>query len=84
MHNKHGITVHQAAEAVADLDAVLYDPDPKGQSGKIARLLGYSTSRRKVLVVILVKRADRPNAWWGANGWEANTTDTNTYRKENK
>jgi hypothetical protein len=84
MRDNHGVTVQQASEATSDLDAVLYDPDPKGKSGKSARLLGYSISRRRVLVVILVQREDRPGAWWGANGWDANSTDTNTYRQENE
>lgn len=83
MWDTHGITVDQANEAIADVDAVLYDPDPKSRSGRSARLLGYSTGRGRVLVVILVRRDDRPGAWWGANGWEANSADTATYRKEN-
>jgi hypothetical protein len=32
-----------------------------------------------VLVVILVHREDRPGAWWGANGWRANSTERRTY-----
>jgi len=34
-----------------------------------------------VLVVILVHREDKPGAWWGANGWRANSTDRRTYRE---
>ena len=76
-------TVEQANEAIADVDALLFDPDPKSRSGTSARLLGYSPSRGRVLVVILVHRQDQPTGWWGANGWDANSTDTATYRKEN-
>jgi len=83
MWERHSVTVDQAAEAIRDLDALLFDPDPKSRSTKSARLLGYSESRQCVPVVILVRRDNRPNAWWGANGWEANSSDTNLYRKEN-
>lgn len=83
MWESHGVTVEQATEAIGDLDSLLYDPDPKSRSANSARLLGYSPSRQCVLVVILVRRDDRSDAWWGANGWMANTVDTNTYRKEN-
>jgi hypothetical protein len=37
-----------------------------------------------VLTVILVHREDRVGAWWGANGWRANTTDQGTYREQNE
>ncbi len=84
MWENHGVSVDQASEAIADVDALMFDPDPKSRSAKSARLLGYSTSRQRVLVVILVHRDDRSGAWWGANGWDANTTDTNTYREENR
>jgi len=83
MWENHGVSVDQASEAIADVDALLFDPDPKSRSAKSARLLGYSTSRQRVLIVILVHRDDRRGAWWGANGWDANTSDTNTYREGN-
>lgn len=83
MWQRHGVTVEQAHEAVADVDALLFDPDPKSRSGTSARLLGYSASRGRVLVVILVHRQDQATGWWGANAWDANSTDTATYRKEN-
>ena len=39
---RHGISVAEAMEAIADPDAVLFSPDPKSRSGSSARLLGYS------------------------------------------
>jgi uncharacterized DUF497 family protein len=83
MLQRHGVSVSQAMEAIADPDAVLFSPDPKSRSGSSARLLGYSTSRGLVLVIILVTREDRPVAWWGANGWVANAVDQDRYRREN-
>lgn len=64
MWQRHGVTVEQANEAVADVDALLFDPDPKSRSGTSARLLGYSASRGRVLVVILVHRQDQATGWW--------------------
>lgn len=74
------VSVAEADEALADVDAQLFDPDPKSTSGRSARLLGYSRTAGAVLVVILVRRGDRHGAWWGANGWRANSTDRRTYR----
>ena len=79
MHAQHQVTVQQANEALADSDALLFDPDPKSTSGQSARLIGYSPTAAAVLVVILVRREDRPGSWWGANGWRANSTDRRTY-----
>lgn len=45
-------------------------------------MIGYSPSAAAVLVVILVHREDRPGAWWGANGWRANSTDRRTYQQK--
>ncbi len=56
-----------------DPEAVLFDPDPKSRSGVSARVIGYSPSVGAV-VVVLVRRADRPGAWWGANEWRANSS----------
>ncbi len=79
MWAKHRVTIQQANEALVDDGLVIADPDPKSTSGVSARVLGYSPAAGAVLVVILVHRTDRPGAWWGANGWRANATDTRTY-----
>jgi hypothetical protein len=65
--------VAEANEGLADVDARLFDPDPKGKYGTSARLIGYSPTAVAVLVVILVHREDKPGTWWGANGWRANS-----------
>jgi hypothetical protein len=57
----------------------LFDPDPKSMSGQSARVIGYSPTAAAVLVIILVRRDDRPGSWWGANGWRANSTDRRIY-----
>ena len=83
MRERHGVSVAEAGEAIADSDAVLFHPDPKSRSGSSARLLGFSPSRGRVLVVILVERLDR-GTWWGVNGWVATGSDLSRYRRENE
>lgn len=65
MLQRHGVRMDEAAEALADPDAVLFSPDPKSRSGSSARLLGFCASRGLVLVVILVAREDKLGVWWG-------------------
>lgn len=81
MHERHGVSVAEATEALADPDALLFDPDPKSRSGQSARLLGYSPTAGAVLVVILVHRepAEGNEGWWGANGWRASAADRRIY-----
>ena len=81
MWSRHRVTVAEATEALADTDAQLFDPDPKSKLGTSARVTGYSPTAMATLVVILVRREDQPGAWWGANGWRANSTDRRTYRE---
>ncbi|MEC5152399.1 hypothetical protein [Cryobacterium sp. GrIS_2_6] len=52
----------EATEALADVDAQWFDPDPKSTSGNSARVLGYSHTASAVIVVILVHRDDRARA----------------------
>src|SRR5664280_872393 len=60
MRSRHQVTVAEANEALADVDARLYDPDPKSKYGTGARVIGYSPTAVAVLVVILVRREDKP------------------------
>ncbi len=84
MWARHRVSVAEAREALADADALLFDPDPKSRSGNSARLPGHAPTAVGVLVVILVHRSDRPGGWWGANAWRANSTDRRTYREESQ
>jgi uncharacterized DUF497 family protein len=79
MWDHHQVSVEQANEALADVDGVWFDPDPKSTSGQSARVIGYSHTAAVVLVVILVHREN--GGWWGANGWRANSTDARIYRE---
>lgn len=67
MWTNHKLAVTEASEAVADIDAVWFDPDPHSKSGQSVRVISYSRSRQAILTVILVHRDD--SGYWGANGW---------------
>jgi hypothetical protein len=69
MWGRHQVTVEQAGEALADDERIVADPDPAAAA---------------VLVVILVQREDRAGAWWGANGWRANSTERRTYGEQSE
>ena len=81
MWAEHQLRPEVADEALVDEDAVMFDPDPKSTSGVSARVIGFSPSVAAVVVVILVRREDRPGAWWGANGWVANSSDRRIYQE---
>ncbi len=84
MWDRHQVNVEQASEALADDERIVADPDPASRSGVSARVIGYSPAAAAVLVVILVRRVDRPGAWWGANGWRANSTERRTYWEQSE
>lgn len=79
MWDRHKVTVAEANEAVGDIDAVWFDPDPASRSGTSVRVLGYSHSRKAILTVILVRRDE--GGYYGANGWESNRSDQRRYRE---
>ena len=79
MQANHKVTVTEANEAVADIDAVWFDTDAHSKSGRSARVIGYSHSRQAILTVILVHRDD--GGYWGANGWESNASDRRRYER---
>lgn len=80
MWDNHKVTVEEADQALADTDAVWFDPDPKSRSGQSLRVIGYCASRREVLTVILVREPSMEHPW-GANGWPSNSTDRAIYRQ---
>jgi hypothetical protein len=79
MEARHQVTPEEADEAVADIDAVWFDPDPHSKSGRSVRVIGYSHTRRAILTVILVHRDE--GGYWGANGWESNPSDRRRYER---
>ena len=81
MQDNHKVTAAEADEAVNDIDALWFDPDPRSKSGRSVRVIRYSYTRRAVLTVILVHR-DEGGGYWGANGWESNASDRRRYERD--
>lgn len=79
MQTRHHVEVLDAEEAIADIHALWFDPDPGSRSGRSVRVIGYSRSREAVLTIILVHRDG--SAFWGANGWVANASDRRRYER---
>lgn len=73
-----GVTVEQAEEALNDADRVVFDPDPKGVSGKSVRTIGYSRSAKTVLCVITVTEG---GVTYGATAFKANATYRRIYKE---
>jgi hypothetical protein len=49
MWESHGIAAWEADEALHDVDAAVFSPDPASKSGFTDRVIGYSPTRRQVL-----------------------------------
>jgi hypothetical protein len=77
MAERQGVTVEQADEALADPDALVFDPDYASQSGRSVRTIGWSSSAGRLLTVITVTEDD---VAYGVNGWPANDIDARHYR----
>jgi uncharacterized DUF497 family protein len=58
MAERHGVSVEQANEALADPDALVFDPDYASQSGRSVRTIGWSSSAGRLLTVITVTEDD--------------------------
>jgi hypothetical protein len=73
-----------ATEAVMDEQRLVAAPDPASKSGETIRVVGYSGSANRVLVVILlpVDLADIDGSWIGVNAWAANSTTIRRYHRE--
>lgn len=74
---RHGLTVEQADEALADPDRLVFNPDYASQSGRNVRTIGWSTSAARLLTIITV---DEHGEVYGVNGWPANDIDTRHYQ----
>jgi len=79
MWDNHKVGTAEADEAINDIDAVWFDPDPASRSNRSVRVIGYSHSRRAILTVILVRRDE--GTYYGANGWEPNPAELRRYRE---
>ena len=87
VRSRHGVDPTWADEAVQDDHAVWLRPDPASRSGHAVRVIGYSSSAKAVLTVILVESdagaSERPQGdWWGSNTWVANERDRHISGKD--
>jgi hypothetical protein len=55
---------------------VVLNPDPTSESGRSARIIGYSAIAQAVLTVIVV---DDDGVTYGSNAWKANAKDQRRY-----
>jgi uncharacterized DUF497 family protein len=76
---RHGVRAQDAEEALADPDAVVFDPDYASQSGRSVRTIGWSPSVGQLLTVITL--ADGALTY-GVNAWPSNDGDARRYRTE--
>ncbi len=77
MAERHGVTGEHADEALADPDALVFDPDYASQSGCSVRTIGWSSTAGQLLTVITVTE---DGVTYGVNGWPANDIDARHYR----
>jgi hypothetical protein len=80
MRHRHGVTPTEADEAVRDIDAGWFDPDPKSNSGESVRVIGYSHTGQAILTVILVAK-EGGFGWYGGNGCTSNSTERRMYEE---
>lgn len=81
LQQRHGISVEQANEALADLSALVFDPDYASLSGHSVRTIGWSDGAGRLLTVITVREDE---VTYGVNGWPANDIDTRHYRDRDR
>jgi len=81
MATRHGVSVGQANEALADPDVLVFDPDYASVSGRSVRSIGWSPSAGRLLTVITVIE---DGVVYGVNGWPANDVDTRRYQGDER
>lgn len=82
MEERHGVTIEQAEEALADPNRVVFEPDYASISGSPVRIVGYSATADRVLTIIVV--VDDDGKAWGGSGWPANAKDHGYYERSGK
>lgn len=64
-------------EAVADVNALILDPDSRSRRGSV-RVVGYSAGAGFVITVIVDRVGDE---LWGNNAWKTSGRDRRAYRE---
>lgn len=81
MRDKHQIESHWADEAINDEMAIWFDPDPKSESGRSVRIIGWSPTAQMILVVLLLHGDDDHPDYWGLNAWRADGKERRIYEE---
>lgn len=81
MATRHGVSAGQADEALADPDALVFDPDYASRSGRSVRTVGWSPSAGRLLTVVTIAEG---GVVYGVNGWPANDGDTRRYMADER
>lgn len=77
------MTAEIANEALRDPDALMFNPDPRSDSGVSVRVIGYSSTLDDVLAIIVVPNDDG-DGWYGATGHRANGREKRLYSEANE
>ncbi|MDX1873680.1 transposase [Mycolicibacterium sp. 120266] len=75
---RHGVTIAQAEEAMADPERVVFTPDYKSKSGRSIRTIGFSRSFGDLLAVFTVQFE---GAVYGLTAFRADKHDRGHYIK---
>ncbi len=76
---RHGVSVEHADEALADPDALVFDPDYASRSGRSVRTIGWSPGAGHLVTVITVAEGAVVH---GVNAWPSSDGDARRYRIE--
>lgn len=78
--DEHRLSPEKANEALADPERVVFNPDPASRSGRGVRIVGYSSTARTVLCVLVV---DDEGTVYGATAFPASGRYLDKYKGEN-
>lgn len=78
---RHGVSAKDAEQALADPDALVFDPDYASLSGRSARTIGWSPSAQRLLTVITLADGEMT---FGVNAWPANDGDARRYNTDHQ
>ena len=81
MRERHPyMTAEIANEALTDVAALVFSPDPRSRTGISVRVVGYSHTLGEILAVIVIPNDDG-DGWYGATGHKANGRERRLYRE---
>lgn len=76
---RHDLTRVMVREALDDPDLATIRPDPTSRSGESFRVIGYSSTSRQLLTVVLV---DHDDIVYCATAWKSKASEIRIYQNE--